>query len=218
MKYYDTVIFDLDGTLSNSKEGITKCVQYALSKVGIKEENLDSLEHFIGPPLYDEFIKTYGFSDEKSKEAVAYYRQRYEPEGIYEASLYDGVEEMLKNLKEEGKIIALATSKPIDMAKEVLRHFNIINYFDYIMGAQRVGPRQSKTAVLEALLGEMKDKNRDKMVMVGDTCYDVEGAKNVGVDCIGVNYGFGTKEEMLKSGAMAVADTTEQLTDILKGA
>lgn len=215
MNNYDIILFDLDGTISNSKEGITKCVQYALSKLGIDEPNLDDLEHFIGPPLKTEFIKSYGFTEKVAQKAVALYRERYEPIGIYEAYMYPGIEKLLLTLKEQGKTVALATSKPRDMAEKVLEYFEITKYFDYVMGAERLGPIQSKTDVLLELFKEMNIKQeKERVVLVGDTCYDVQGAIDVGIDCIGVAYGFGNREEMLAKGAIFIAETTKDLVNI----
>jgi phosphoglycolate phosphatase len=216
MKDYEVVIFDLDGTLSNSKEGITKSVQYALSKLGIEENDLNNLEHFIGPPLADELIRTYGMSEEMAETGVAYYRERYVPVGLYETEIYSGVKQMLKALKSMGKYIAMATSKPQNMAEEVLRYLEIDEYFDMVMGAELHGPRQSKQLVLEALFEQLEIKDKNKYIMIGDTCFDVDGAKAVGIDVLGVSYGFGNSEEMLEHGAMAIADNTEDIIAFFK--
>lgn len=215
MKNYDVIIFDLDGTLSDSKEGITKSVQYALEKLGIIEEDIDGLEHFIGPPLRDEFIRTYGFSKEKADIGTAYYRERYVPIGLYETKIYPGTEEMLSKLRKSGKYIAMATSKPQKMAEEVLRTLHIDKYFDAVMGADMNGPRQSKQAVLEALFDKIPLKDKNRYVMIGDTCFDVDGANAVGIDCIGVSYGYGNTDEMLLHGAVIIADSTNELKDII---
>ncbi len=211
MKNYDMIIFDLDGTLSNSKEGITKSVQYALKKMGIIEDNLENLVHHIGPPMKDEMLRCYGFSDEQATQATDYYRERYVPIGLYESDIYPGVEEMLVKLKKSGKYLAIATSKPQNMAEEVLKYLNIYEFFDTVMGAQLNGPRQSKAAVLEALFEKIQIKDRNKAILIGDTCFDVDGAKTVGIDCIGVSYGFGNTQEMLGHGAIAVVNNTKEL-------
>lgn len=216
MKKYQVIIFDLDGTLSNSKEGITKSVQYALSRLGIKEEDLNSLEHFIGPPLMDELIRTYDLSEEDAYKGLEYYRERYVPVGIYETEVYPGTEEMLKELKKSGKIIALATSKPQEMAEEVLRYLKLEQYFDIVMGAELHGPRQSKQAVLEALFDELELKDKTKYIMIGDTCFDIDGAKAVGIESMGVSYGFGDKNEMWEHGAMTVVDRADEIINLLK--
>lgn len=211
MKKYDVIIFDLDGTLSNSGEGIMKSVQYALDKLNIKEENLENLKHFVGPPMKIEFMKSYGFTEEQAIEAVRIYRERYTPIGIYETSLYDGIPELLDKLKEAGKIIAIATSKPQPMAEEVLRYLKIDRYFDFVMGADLMGGKQTKAEVLKALFEVLPIKEKSKMLMVGDTRYDVQGAKEVHIDCVGVSYGYGKKSEMLDGGAIAVTDTALEL-------
>lgn len=215
MNNYKVIIFDLDGTLSNSKEGITKSVQYALDKLGVIEDDLESLKHFIGPPLKEEFMRTYGFSDEEAAKGTAYYRERYVPTGIYETNIYPGTEKMLEKLKRAGKYIAMATSKPQQMAEEVIRYLHIDNYFDAVMGADMNGPRQSKQAVLEALFDKIEIKDKKQCIMIGDTCFDVDGAEKAGIKCIGVSYGFGSSEEMLKHGAIAIAEDTKELTEIL---
>lgn len=216
MSKYDVILFDLDGTISNSKEGITKCVQYALSKFGIEEPDLDALEHFIGPPLRDEFTKAYGFSEEEAEKATAIYRERYEPIGIYETYMYPGILELLKELKKKGKTVGLATSKPQEMAEEVLNYFGITEYFDYVMGAEKVGPRQSKTDVLLELFKIMElPEEKSNVVLIGDTCFDVKGAGNVGIDCIGVSFGYGKRSELLEAGAVFVVDDTKELKKFL---
>ncbi len=215
MKKYQILIFDLDGTLSNSQEGITKSMQYALDKIGIVEQDLSHLKHFIGPPLADELKKTYDISLEEIEKCVAFYRERYVPIGLYETEIYEGAEEMLRTLKAAGQTIAMATSKPQMMAEEVLKYLKIDHYFDAVMGAQLHGPRQSKQAVLEALFDTFHIKDRARCVMIGDTCYDVNGALAAGIPCIGVAYGFGERQELLDRGALEVAENTIELTEIL---
>ena len=210
MKKYDVIIFDLDGTLSNSGEGITKSVQYALGKLNIQED-LENLKHFVGPPMKEEMMRSYHFTEEQAMEAVRLYRERYTPIGIYETSLYVGTKELLEDLKQSGKIIAMATSKPQAMAEEVLKYLKIENYFDFVMGADMVGGKQSKAEVLNALFEILPTKEKAKMLMVGDTIFDVQGAKDVNVDCIGVSYGYGDRNEMIESGAIAVVDTAMEL-------
>ena len=213
---YKYVIFDLDGTLSDSKEGITKSVQYALEKVGIIEENLEDLEHFVGPPMVEQYIKTYGMSKDKAFETLGYYRERYTPIGIYETKAYPGVVEVLEALKDNGVKIGMATSKPEGMAVEVAKFLEIEKYFDIICGADLKGPRQSKADVLNKLF-ENSDFIKEQSVLVGDTHYDIEGANKIGIDSIGIGWGMGTKDEMIDEGAKAVLDTSEDLIDYLLG-
>lgn len=213
---YKYVIFDLDGTLSDSKEGITKSVQYALEKVGIIEENLEDLEHFVGPPMVEQYIKAYGMSKDKAFETLGYYRERYTPIGIYETKAYPGVVEVLEVLKDNGVKIGMATSKPEGMAVEVAKFLEIEKYFDIICGADLKGPRQSKADVLNKLF-ENSDFIKEQSVLVGDTHYDIEGANKIGIDSIGIGWGMGTKDEMINEGAKAVLDTSEDLIDYLLG-
>lgn len=215
MKKYDVIIFDLDGTLSDSGEGITKSVQYALQKLNILEDNLDDLKHFVGPPLKAEFMKSYHLTEEQGTDAVRFYRERYIPTGIYETSLYEGVRELLDRLKADEKIIAMATSKPQPLAEEVLKFLEIENYFDFVMGADMIGGKQSKEDVLSALLEVLPIKDKSQMIMVGDTNFDVLGAEAVGISCIGVAYGYGDKKEMSECGA-AVVDTALELLNYIE--
>ncbi len=216
MKDYKYIIFDLDGTLSDSKEGITKSVQYALKKVGIIEENLENLEHFVGPPMLEQYINVYGMDKEKALETLGYYRERYTPIGIYETQRYPGIIEILDAIKDKGLKIGMATSKPENMAEEVTRYLEIYDYFDIICGADLHGPRQTKEDVLNKVF-ENTYFVKDESVLVGDTKYDIEGANKVGIDSVGVSWGTGTKEEMMDKGAKAVFDTYETLIDYLLG-
>lgn len=216
MSKYKYIIFDLDGTLSDSKEGITKSVQYALGKVGIIEENLDDLEHFVGPPMVEQYMKTYGMDKEKAFETLVYYRERYTPIGIYETKAYPGVKEILDALKNNDYKIGMATSKPEGMAEEVAKFLEIYEYFDIICGADLKGPRQSKADVLNKLF-ENSSFVKEQSVLVGDTHYDIEGANEVGIDSVGVNWGMGTKEEMMTAGAVEVFDEYESLIEYLLG-
>ncbi|MBP5772693.1 MAG: HAD hydrolase-like protein [Eubacterium sp.] len=216
MSKYKYIIFDLDGTLSDSKEGITKSVQYALEKVGIIEENLDNLNHFVGPPMVEEYMKTYGMSKEKAFETLDYYRERYVPTGIYETKLYPGIKEILEAVKQKGLKIGMATSKPEGMAKDVAKYLEIFDYFDIICGADLHGPIQSKASVLNKLF-ETSTFTKEESVLIGDTKFDVEGADEIGIDCLGVTWGTGTREEILESGAIEVFDDYQSLIDYLLG-
>ena len=212
---YKAIFFDLDGTLTESGEGITKSVQYALEKLGKPEEDLDKLRVFIGPPLMEQFMKYADVDETEARRAVEYYRERYKPIGIYETSLYKDGDIMLKRLKNAGKYLAIATSKPQAMAEEVLRYLGIYDYFDKIMGADLIGPRQSKQSVLEALFEEIENKDRSKYIMIGDTKFDIIGANLMKIDSLGVSYGYGNKKEMLELGALKVLDSTKEIADFL---
>ena len=210
------ILFDLDGTISNSKEGITKCVQYALQSFDIYEENLSKLESFIGPPLVDSFMKYYNFSETKAKEATKKYRQRYSEIGVHEAEIYPNVEECLIELKNRNFFIGLASSKPENFCKTVLKDFNIIQYFDDIVGATLDGKISSKKDVLEEVFSRNNNLKKEDSLLIGDTVYDILGAKYIGIPCIGVSYGFGKVEEMKKAEATTIIDDILELVDLLK--
>lgn len=210
------VLFDLDGTLINSEEGITKSVSYALAYYGIKVENLADLRCFIGPPLEVMFHEKYQFDAEKCKEATAKYRERYHVKGILECALYDGVKEALGRLKADGYRIALASSKPEKLCRKILNMFEITEYFDEIVGATYDGRISSKDEVLEELERRMTDIPKSEMCLVGDTKYDVCGAKKFGIDCVAVSYGFGDRRELEELGAVCVCDNLKEVVDYIE--
>ena len=210
---YDLILFDLDGTLVNSEEGITKTVQYALLSYGINEDNLDNLRRFIGPPLVDGFMDFYGMSKEDALGALEKYRERYRKVGVYENEIFPDVKTVLEELKKNGKKVALATSKPHIFAREVLKSFDLTQYFDIIVGAEFDGTRNDKADVIEEVLkqaGEYKNP-----IMIGDRKHDVEGAKKNGLACIGVSFGFAPEGELEECGAIAIADDMNNLLEML---
>lgn len=218
---YQYLLFDLDGTLTDSKEGIIKCVQYALEKIGIIEKDVEKLKVFVGPPLQESFKMMYGFDDETTNKAIAYYRERFKPIGMFENKVYDGIPELLKTMKEHGKINLIASSKPEVFVKTILEHFDILKYFDIVVGASLDESRNSKEAVIEEALSQLKmaDQNGqysdDKCVMIGDRKYDINGAKYFGLRNIGVSYGFAPEGELEEAGAEVIVDTVEELTQVL---
>lgn len=212
---YKTILFDLDGTLTDPKEGITKSVWYALNKFNINEPDREKLTVFIGPPLYESFMKFYGFSKEQAWEAVGYYREYFSETGIFENIIYDGIPQMLEGLKAKGKELVLATSKPTVFAKQILEHYKLDNYFSLIVGSELDGGRIEKTEVISyvfSLLGRTADKS---MVMVGDREHDIIGAKNCEIDSIGVLYGYGSAAEFIKAGATFIVSSVEELGEKL---
>jgi len=208
---YKYILFDLDGTLTDPKLGITKSVAYALKSYGIEVEDLDSLLKFIGPPLKDSFVKYYGFSEEQGVEAVERYREYFKPYGIYENKVYDGVENMLAKLMKCGKKVILATSKPTVFANVILEHFNLKQYFTCVVGSELDGSRVKKGDVVAEALRQAGVTDKSVAVMVGDREHDIIGAKENEIDSVGVLYGYGDRTELETAGAGHVVESVEEL-------
>lgn len=216
MNKYKIILFDLDGTLSDPKEGITRSVQYALEKLGVVEPDLDRLEPFIGPPLQESFSAVYAFDDEKTKLAIDYYRERFKETGMFENELYPGIEPLLAQLKAEGKRLAVATSKPTVFAERILQYFRINSYFDFVVGSHLDGTRISKTEIIQYILDELSSYKKQDFIMIGDRKHDIIGAKNTGIDSIGVAYGYGSFDELHKANPTFIVHEVEQLGSILR--
>jgi len=206
---FDIVLFDLDGTLTESGIGITRSVAYALRKHGIEEMDQAKLDRFVGPPLIDSFMRYYGFSKEQAVQAVADYREYYAVTGIFENRVYDGVESMLQKLVDAGKTCVLATSKPEHYAVQILEHFDLSRYFACVAGATMDEKRTGKADVIAYALE--KTGMTGRAVMVGDRRHDIEGAKAHGLPAIGVLYGYGSREELETAGAAWIAQTPEEI-------
>ena len=215
MKKYKYLLFDLDGTLTDPFEGITKSVQYALNAFGIMDEPLDKLKKFIGPPLKASFMDFYGFDSEKAETAVLKYRERFADTGIFENKVYDGVEQMLKVLKDSGYVLAIASSKPTVFVERILEHFHLRDYFDNVTGSFLDGRRTKKSEVIEAVIEALKIADRKEALMIGDRFHDVEGAKEAGIDCVGAAFGYGGREELENAGAIEVLGSVEELKKLL---
>ena len=213
----DYILIDLDGTITNPKEGITKSVQYALRAMDINIDDLDSLKKHIGPPLRDGFMEYYGFDEEKTEKAIIKYREYYGEKGIYENEVYDGMERLLTRLKQAGKYLIVATSKPEELAVKVLENFHLEHYFDDICGATFDDRRDSKEAVIRYAIEKNSITDTDGIVMIGDRKYDIIGAKAVGIASVGVLYGFGSEEELKEAGADHIAATVDDLYDVIIG-
>ena len=195
------ILFDLDGTITDSKSGIFKAMQYAVKHFGIeiKDEELDSYMFFFGPPLRDSFRNHFKLDEKDIEPAVKKYREYYLPKGIYENTVYPGIENLLKTLKTSGKTVILATSKAEAQARTVLTHFELLKYFDFTAGAEIDGRRSDKAEVILYALeqcGILSDEEKAKAVMVGDRNHDIIGAAKTGIESIGVLYGYGNKEEL----------------------
>lgn len=212
---YKYVLFDLDGTLTNSELGITTCVQHALKKFGIEVEDRTELRSFIGPPLGESFQVYYGLSEEESKKAIEYYRERFSVKGLYENEVYDGVEKMLQTLKDSEKKLIVATSKPEKFTMIILEHFDLLKYFDFVAGATMDGSRGEKADVIRFALEKCNIKDKSEVIMIGDRKFDIFGAKENGLASIGVLYGFGDKEELTEAGADYIVERAEDITKLL---
>lgn len=210
-----TVLFDLDGTLTDSGPGIMNSVKYALEKAGEPVPKTDELRKFIGPPLKGQFMEHCGISEERAAEMVTLYREYFTVTGIFENSVYDGVEEMLKTLKEAGIKIAMATSKPEKFAKIIADHFGLAKYFDVIGGACMDETRTEKQDVIHYVLEQCEEKELDKIVMIGDRSYDVIGGHAEGLKVIGVLYGYGDLKELSQASADALARTPQEVADLV---
>ena len=215
---YNTILFDLDGTLTDPKEGITKSVAHALECFGIQVKDLDSLTRYIGPPLALSFPEYHGIAEEDVPAAIAKYRERFSAVGWAENEAYDGIAELLAELKAAGKKLLVATSKPEKFAVKILEHFDLAQYFDLICGAPMNAPKgHSKADVIRDALQRSDIGDHTGVVMVGDRLHDVEGAHAVGLPCIGVLYGYGDREEMERCRADDIVENVDALCALLLG-
>lgn len=207
-----TILFDLDGTLTDSGEGIINCAALALEAFGLPVPSREEMRVFVGPPLHESFIR-HGVPADQADKAVEIYRSRYIPIGAYENTPYPGIRELLEHLRAAGCRLFVATSKPEGMSVDILNHFDLSKYFDGICGATLDTSRTNKDAVIAYLIGQ---NGRDSdMVMVGDTKFDILGAKAHGIPAIGVSWGYGNIEEMEQAGAAAIAHTMAELEQLL---
>ncbi|MCI8978381.1 MAG: HAD hydrolase-like protein [Lachnospiraceae bacterium] len=218
---FDYCLFDLDGTLTDPREGITKSVQYALQAFGIEEPDLKKLEPFIGPPLKDSFMEFYGFTGEEAERAIAVYRERFAPVGIFENQVYPGIPQMLERLYRRGTRLAVASSKPIGFVKQILAHFDIEKYFDVVVGSELDGTRGTKEEVVEEALGRLGiltmpvTERHVRCAMTGDRKFDIQGARVCGLTGVGVRFGFAEEGELEEAGAEYIAETVAGLAEFL---
>lgn len=193
--HYQNILFDLDGTLTDPRLGITRSIQYALAKLGIDEPDLAALEHFIGPPLLQQFMHAYGFDEARAWEAVNHYRDRFKVTGLYENQVFEGVVELLETLEAQGRHLYIATSKPWEFAREIARHFDFARHFKVIYGSELDGTRTNKVELIRHILDEER-LDPAHTLMIGDRKHDVLGGKANGLDVAAVGYGFGSREEL----------------------
>lgn len=216
MKQY--ILFDLDGTLTDPKMGITTCVQYALASFGIDEPDLDKLEPFIGPPLKESFQNFYNMSEEDADKAVEKYRERFNDTGIFENELYGGIHDLLRTLKAGGMHLAVASSKPTVYVERILKHFKIDKYFEVVVGSELDGTRTDKPQVIQEVLHQFFPNHQvryDEVYMVGDRKYDIQGAKTFRIESVGVTYGYGSMEELKEAKADYIVQSVAELKKFL---
>ena len=206
---YKAILFDLDGTLTDSGEGVKKAFMYALERFGIHEK-FENLDKVMGPPLYNSFREFYGLSHDDANLAIKYYREYYSDKGVFENRLYDGIDKLLQKLKDSGKCVMIATSKPDFYAVPVLKMFNIYDYFDFISAATLDGTLSKKSDIVKIAI-EKCACDKKNILMVGDRHHDIDGARENGVDSVGVLYGYGIREEMELAGAAYICDTVSDL-------
>ena len=212
---FDLILFDLDGTLTDPKEGITNCVKYALRHFNIKENDDATLLEFIGPPLYDSFRGIYGFSHEDANLCVEKYRERYSVTGLFENAVLDGAVEILSELKKAGKTTALATSKPLVFAERIVEKYGLSEYLDYVVGADLKGGINYKDEVINEVLRQTKTNDLSKVVIVGDRKHDILGAKKCGISSIGVKCGYAEENELEDAGADFIFKNLHEVKDFL---
>ncbi len=212
---YDTILFDLDGTLTDPGIGITNSVMYALKKYSITVTDRSQLYRFIGPPLIESFETFYGFSHEQAVESVGFYREYYRDRGIYENRVYEGIPALLDRLKSAGRRLLLATSKPEEFAVRILEHFELLKYFDIAAGAAMDETRTAKADVIAYALGLAGIKDPCSCIMVGDRKHDILGAKAQSMASMGVLFGYGSLSELEEAGADLIADTVEDIGRLL---
>ena len=207
-----SILFDLDGTLTDSGEGIINCAAYALEHFGLPVPSREEMRVFVGPPLHETFQK-FGVPADQAEEAVRVYRERYIPIGKFENTPYPGIRELLEKLRADGHKLYVATSKPENTSVEILAHFDLAKYFTRICGASMDLSRSSKAAVIAYLLEQCGGP--ENAIMVGDTAFDVIGAKAHGIDTIGVSWGYGEVADMEQAGAVGIAHTMDELYEML---
>lgn len=217
---YQYIIFDLDGTLIKSEEGLYDSITYALEKSGVDPGDRKDMKRMIGPVLWESFQKFYNMSAEEADLANAYFVEAYDKEGIYNASVYEGVEEMLGTLRNAGRILLVVTAKPRDMAERVLNHTGIDKYFQAVIGPARGNKKTDKGSLLREALSFLAKTGTDhfqkeQAVMVGDRMFDMQGAVETGIPSIGVLYGYGDRQELINAGATLLADTPADVVKLL---
>ena len=214
---YQYILFDLDGTITESAPGLLNSVRYALKKMGFSIRDEEELLQFIGPPLVDSMKKYYGMNEEQAEQAVVFYREYFSQKGMFENSVYEGIEESLKILSESGKKLAIATSKPEVYSVRIVEHFGLADKFEKICGASMDKSRNEKAGVIRYTLEMLgiPDEEKASVLMVGDRRHDIIGAKQNGLDSMGVLYGYGNRNELEEAGADYIAESAMDVAKII---
>ena len=210
------LLFDLDGTLTESGEGIIRSVQYALEKMGKPETDVQKLRSFIGPPLIPQFMSFSGMTREEAGQAVQFYRERYSTTGVFENRPYPGIPEMLQTLTDRGYVLSVASSKPEHYVRQILEHFGLTPFFHEIVGANMDEKRTEKADVIEEALKRLGlSDQRDRAIMVGDKEHDVLGAQKAGIPCVAVTYGYGSEKELGQVSPWRLVSSVAELGEYL---
>ncbi len=213
MKKY--ILFDLDGTLTDSAPGIMNSFRHTIKHYGLPDQTDTELKRYVGPPLMESFSRYFGFNEEKSQEAVSVYRSYFAEKGLFENDVYEGIPEALTKLKEAGFILAVSTSKPEVYAKRILEHFKLDGFFATVCGIPLGDESMTKAQVIAETLERLGVNGEDSVLMVGDRDYDVKGARRNGIECLGVLFGYGSREELAGAGAVACAETPAEMADLI---
>lgn len=216
MKYYDYMLFDLDGTLTDSKPGIIECIAYALEKENVPYTN-QILDKMVGPPFRVSMHDFLGLEMPEIEKLIGIYRGVYEEYGYKNCKVFEGVEQMLSALKNAGKVLGVATSKPIKFTQMIMRDFDLGKYFDYVAGASSDASKEAKSDVIQGALENLGVKDKSKVLMVGDRLYDIEGAHMQGIDCAAVLYGYGSKEEFEEYKAEYILAAPDDVVKLVLG-
>ena len=211
---YKSIMFDLDGTVTDSGKAITSSVAYALAQFGITNQPIEKLQTFIGPSLFDSFTREYNMSAADCDKAVSYYRSIYEKERMYDVDIYEGIPELLQNLNQNNYMVLLITSKPLKFAKMILEKIRLASFFDHMVGPDLSDHSSDKKLLIEKAITDYK-LNKQECIMIGDTRFDICGASDAGIDSIGVTYGYGTPDEMKEAGATFMVNSVTEIANII---
>ena len=216
MRNYDYVIFDFDGTVADTGEGILKSLQYSFEQMGREVPDLSDLKKFIGPPIHYSFVTFYGVSENEVEQYIEKYRERYRKIGIYECFVYDGMLETLKTLRKNGVKLGIASSKPIKLVYDVMEHLKLTEYFDAVVGTRFDDSNHpGKTDLVLQSMEKLEDSDKSRTLMVGDRFFDIDGAAGAGVDSVGVTYGYGSREEFMEHNATYIVDSPKEILNIV---